>query len=144
MKLRFVIRLLVLAALGALCLATAAGAADKPPKAAKAQPAPAAQEWEVVVPMGVVAKANLKPAPRLSSLDGKTIVLRWNGKHNGDVFLTRVSELLAERVPTAKVVKAWEQDTSMNKISGSASESKRIAGSLKAMGADIVIASQCD
>ena len=32
----------------------------------------------------------------------------------------------------------------MNKISGNAAESKRIAQSLKAMGADIVIAAQCD
>lgn len=102
------------------------------------------QTWEVVNPMGVVKKANIKPAPRLASLDGKTIVLRWNGKHNGDKLLERVSELLAKKAPTAKIVKAWEKDTSMNKISGSMPESKRIAESLKAMGADLVIASQCD
>ena len=46
-----------------------------------------AMEWELIVPAGVVEKAELKPAPRLTTLEGKTIVLRWNGKHNGDVLL---------------------------------------------------------
>ncbi len=102
------------------------------------------QEWEIINPTGVIKKADLKPAARPSALAGKTIVLRWNGKHNGDNFLQRISELLAEKEPTAKIVKAWEADPSMNKISGNAAESKRIAQSLKAMGADIVIAAQCD
>jgi hypothetical protein len=102
------------------------------------------QEWEVISPLGVVKKPDLKPAPRLTALEGKTIVLRWNGKHNGDNFLTRLAELLAAKYPTAKIVRAWEKDPSLNKISGSQAESKRIAKVLKEMGADIVIAAQCD
>lgn len=103
-----------------------------------------AQEWEVLNPAGVVKKADIKPAARLSSLEGKTIVLRWNGKHNGDNFLQRLSELFAQKIPSAKIVKSWETDTSLNKISGNPSESKRIAKALKDMGADIVIGAQCD
>lgn len=126
----FRLGLAVMAAVGLFALP--ATAAEKP------------QEWEIINPVGVVRKPDIKPAPRLSSLAGKTIVFRWNGKHNGDKFLQRLSELMAEKEPAAKIVKAWEADPSLNKISGNAAESKRIANSLKAMGADIVIAAQCD
>jgi hypothetical protein len=102
------------------------------------------QEWEIINPTGVVKKPDVKPAKRLTSLAGKTVVLRWNGKHNGDNFLQRISELLAEKEPTAKIIKAWQTDPSLNKIAGNAGESKRIANALKEMGADIVIAAQCD
>jgi hypothetical protein len=53
-------------------------------------------------------------------------------------------ELFAQKIPSAKIVKSWETDTSLNKISGNPSESKRIAKALKDMGADIVIGAQCD
>jgi len=128
MHLRFA--LATLAVLGLFALPAAA--AEKP------------QEWEIVNPTGVIKKADIKPAARITSLEGKTIAFRWNGKHNGDVFLGRLAELMAEKVPSATIVKAWEADPSMNKISGSAAESKRIAKALKDMKADIVIASQCD
>ena len=36
----------------------------------------APQEWELVNPSGVIEVKYFKPAPRLTSLDGKTIVLR--------------------------------------------------------------------
>ncbi|EGB15548.1 hypothetical protein DND132_2344 [Pseudodesulfovibrio mercurii] len=103
-----------------------------------------AQEWEVLNPTGVVKQANIKPAARPDTLEGKTIVFRWNGKHNGNNFLQRLTELMAEKYPSAKIVKAWEVDPSLNKISGNKVESKRIAKALKDMGADLVIASQCD
>jgi hypothetical protein len=45
-----------------------------------------AQQWELINPSGVIEVTFFKPALRLSSLDGKTIVLRWNEKHNGDNF----------------------------------------------------------
>ena len=38
-----------------------------------------------------------KTAPRLDSLEGKTIGLLWNGKANGDVALRRAAELIGER-----------------------------------------------
>lgn len=122
-----------LAALAMLCMmAVTAVAAEKP------------QEWEIINPTGVIKKANLKPAPRITSLEGKTIVLRWNGKHNGDNFLQRLAELFAEKVPTAKIVKDWEVNPSHNKISGNQNESQRIAADIKKLGPDIVIGSQCD
>ena len=104
----------------------------------------APQEWELVNPSGVIEVKYFKPAPRLTSLDGKTIVLRWNEKHNGDSFLNRVAELLKEKAPTAKVIKLYDIDKSTVKISGSAAESVRIAKVIKELKADIVIASQAD
>lgn len=104
----------------------------------------ASQQWELVNPAGVIEVKYFKPAPRLTSLDGKTIVLRWNEKHNGDIFLNRVAELLKEKVPTAKVIKLYEVDKSTIKISGSAKESARIAEVIKGLKADIVIATQAD
>ncbi len=41
----------------------------------------------------------VKTAPRLQSLEGKTVGLLWNGKALGDVALKRTAELIAERVP---------------------------------------------
>ena len=102
------------------------------------------QEWELVNPSGTIAIQPVKSAPRLASLEGKTIVLRWNGKHNGNNFLDRIAELLAEKVPSAKVIKLYDLDKSTVKISGSNAESARIAKVIKDLKADIVIASQCD
>jgi hypothetical protein len=102
------------------------------------------QTWDVINPSGVIETKYSKPAPRLTSLDGKTIVLRWNEKHNGDNFLNRIAELLQEKVPTAKVIKLYEVDKSTIKISGSANESVRIAEVIKGLKPDIVIASQTD
>jgi len=103
-----------------------------------------AQQWELVNPAGVIEVKFFKPAPRLTSLEGKTIVLRWNEKHNGDNYLNRIAELLKKNVPTAKVIKLYEVDKSTVKISGSAKESVRIAEVIKGLKADIVIASQAD
>ena len=102
------------------------------------------QEWELINPSGTIAIQPAKLAPRLTSLEGKTIILRWNGKHNGNNFLDRIAELLAEKVPSAKVIKLYDLDKSTVKISGSNAESARIAKVIKDLKADIVIASQCD
>lgn len=48
------------------------------------------QKWVFLNPEGTVKiepiKMNLHPL----TLEGKTVMLRWNGKHNGDKFLERV------------------------------------------------------
>ena len=103
-----------------------------------------AQEWEIINPAGVVEIQQVQLAPRITTLEGKTIVLRWNGKHNGDNFLDRIAELLKAKVPSAKVIKLYEVDKSTIKISGTVAESARIAQVIKGMHADIVIAAQTD
>ncbi|MCE5283275.1 MAG: hypothetical protein LLG93_14390 [Deltaproteobacteria bacterium] len=104
----------------------------------------AVQNWEVLNPQGMIAIQEIKLAPRLTTLEGKTIVLRWNGKHNGDNYLNRVAELLVEKVPSAKVIKLYEVDKSTVRTSSSNAESLRIANVIKGMKADLVIASQAD
>jgi hypothetical protein len=44
----------------------------------------------------------VKTAPRLDSLQGKTIGLLWNGKANGDVALRRTAEQISELYPDVK------------------------------------------
>ena len=115
-----------------------------------AQAAEKPQEWELVNPAGIIEKASVDPAKRIASLDGKTIALRWNSKHNGEVVmnsmeeLTRRAELLAKKYPSATIVKTYETDKSLNAISGTAAESERIAKAVASVKPDLVIASQCD
>lgn len=125
------IKLLALA-VAAMLGAVPALAADKP------------QEWELINPTGAVETSSIDPAPRLTTLEGKTVVLRWNGKNNGNVLLDRLAELLAKRFPKTKVVKSYELDPSLNVISANAAESQRISTVLKGMKPDLIIASQAD
>ncbi len=55
---------------------------------------PAAQEWELVNPEGVKLSEAVKLNPHPNTLEGKTVVLTWNHKPNGDIFLNRLAELL--------------------------------------------------
>jgi hypothetical protein len=102
------------------------------------------QEWELVIPTGVIEQAHIEPAKRISDLAGKTVVLRWNGKNNGDLLLDRLAEKLGKDYPTAKVVKSYTADTSLNAITGHINESQRVAKVLKGMSPDIIIAAQAD
>lgn len=107
--------------------------------------ASAPQEWNLVNPSGVIKKAEIKPAQRLTSLDGKTVALRWNGKHNGDIALNRLAELLQKKFPNAKILKTYADNTeNLNVISGNPAESARIAKAVAATKPDLVIAAQAD
>ncbi len=103
------------------------------------------QLWEVINPEGVIRielmKVNLHP----STLEGKTVVLRWNGKHNGDHFLNRVAELLKENVKGIKVIKSWEvAPETVDPITGNDERSKEFARKIASFKPDIVIAAQAD
>jgi hypothetical protein len=69
-------------------------------------------EWELLVPEGAVIKEPLKLATRITSLEGKTIGLRWNGKPNGEILLNKVADLLKEKIPSVKIVKLYEIERS--------------------------------
>jgi hypothetical protein len=100
----------------------------------------ATQKWKLVNPEGVVVVKPQEIAPRLTTLEGKTILLRWNGKHNGDNFLNRIAELLAKQVPTAKIIKMWEAIPGSNHYPMTEAE---LEAALK-LKPDIQIASQAD
>jgi hypothetical protein len=46
----------------------------------------------------------VKPAPRLETLDGKKIMLFFNGKHTGELFRERVREGMEKRVKDADYI----------------------------------------
>lgn len=104
----------------------------------------AVQQWELISPEGVVKIEPMKVNAHPTSLEGKTILLRWNGKHNGDNFLSRVGELLKEQVKGVKIVKSWEVAPWTATIAGNPDKSKQIVDTLAKEKPDLVIASQCD
>lgn len=79
-----------------------------------------------------------------STLDGKTVLLRWNGKYNGDKFLTCVGELLIEHVKDVRIIKMWEVDSNTAIISKKMDVSEQIASKIAALKPDIVISAQAD
>ncbi len=86
----------------------------------------------------------VKMASHPPTLEGKTILLRWNGKPNGDNFINRVAELLADQVKGVKIIKMWEVDKGTAAISGSLEKSELFAKEVIELKPDIVIAVQAD
>jgi len=78
------------------------------------------------------------------TLEGKTVLLRWNGKYNGDKFLTRVGELFIEQVKNVRIVKMWEVDSSTAIISKKMEVSEQIASKIAALKPNIIISAQAD
>jgi len=89
-----------------------------------------------------VGPVKLNPHP--ASLEGKTVLLRWNGKYNGDKFLTRVGELLTQQVKGVRVIRLWEMDSTTAAISKNGEMSEEVAGKIARLKPDLVIASQAD
>ncbi len=103
------------------------------------------QTWEILNPQGVVKIEPMKINPHPSTLEGKTVLLRWNGKHNGDKFLGRVAELLAQKVKGIHIIKSWEvAPETVDPISGSQERSMELMKKLAAFKPDLVIGSQAD
>ena len=104
----------------------------------------AAQQWELVSPEGVVRIAAMKLPPRISTLEGKTVVLRWNGKPNGNILLDRIAELLTEKVKDVRIVKAYELMPETSQISHSPEKGQEYAKKFLSLKPDMVIGSQAD
>ena len=102
------------------------------------------QEWVLVNPEGVIKVVPMKVNPHPTTLQGKTVLLRWNGKHNGDNFLNRVGELLTKEVKDIKIIKSWLVAPETAIIAGNPSKSQEIVKKLSSPRPDIVIGSQCD
>ena len=85
-------------------------------------------------------KINAHPA----SLGGKTVLLRWNGKLNGDKYLTRFGELLTQQVKNVKIVKLWETDKATAAISKDLQTSEQVAAAVANLKPDLVVAAQAD
>ena len=103
------------------------------------------QEWKLINPEGVIKIEPMKLTPHPPRLEGKTIMLRSNGKHNGDKFLIRVGELLKDKVKDVKIIYSWEvAPETVDPITGSQERSKKFAQKLASFKPDLVIASQAD
>jgi hypothetical protein len=109
--------------------------------------AEALQEWTVVNPEGVIAvtpMGDIKVNPRPATLEGKTVMLHWNGKPNGDHVLDRVAELLSKESKGVKILKNWQvaPETAMN--SGKPDVSEKNVATMAKYKPDLVIGSQAD
>ena len=103
-----------------------------------------AQEWELVNPEGVALSEAVKLNPHPNTLEGKTVVLTWNHKPNGAVFLNRIGELLTTEAKAGKIIKLWEEAPFTAVISKDANLSQRIAATAAQYKPDIVINAQGD
>ena len=89
-----------------------------------------------------VGPVKLNPHP--ASLEGKIVLLRWNGKFNGDKYLTRVGELLGQKLKNVKIVKLWEADKGTAAISKDLQASEQVAATVAKLKPDLVVAAQAD
>jgi len=111
------------------------------------EPAPtmSPENWTLINPEGVYDIVRVEIASRLTTLDGKTIALRWNGKPGGDIFLDGIAQRLAGEVPTASIIKLYEVDPETATYASSVGEATKAARSIaETYHPDIVIASQAD
>jgi hypothetical protein len=96
--------------------------------------------WTLMNPVADVGKVELKLAPRVTDLKGKTIGLLWNGKPNGDIFLNEVGDLLRGRIDGLKIVRLWEVRPDTKTVYGSSEDVMRSA----AEKADLIICGSAD
>ena len=77
-------------------------------------------------------------------LSGKTVILYWNGKPNGDLFLDRIGELLVERVRNVKVIKAWQVRPSTRDTDPTREASRATAAEIAELKPDLVVGAPGD
>ena len=104
----------------------------------------AIQQWDLINPEGTIKLEPMKTNAHPSTLEGKTVVLRGNSKHNSDNFLNRIAELLQKEVKDIKIIKAWEVAPETYAISQNPDVAKQFAEKIASFKPDLVIASQCD
>jgi hypothetical protein len=102
------------------------------------------KELKLINPEGVVNIEPMKVNPHPASLEGKTVVLQWNGKQNGDNFMNQIAALLNEKVQNIKIIKAWQDAPEVKIISQNPEKSRQLAQRIAAFKPDLVIAGQAD
>jgi len=102
------------------------------------------KELKLINPEGVVNIEPMKVTPHPASLEGKTVVLQWNGKQNGDNFMNQIATLLNENVKNVKIIKAWQDAPEVKIISQNPEKSRQLAQRIAAFKPDLVIAGQAD
>src|SRR5688572_26392460 len=75
------------------------------PAAAQDATAPIAEPvYKVLSPLGESTAKTIAMAPRLDTLDGKTVCLVWNYAFKSDVTLPAIAEALKKQYPGIKIV----------------------------------------
>lgn len=101
-------------------------------------------KWKLVNPEALVQIEADHVNQHPKDLSGKTVVLYWNGKPNGDLFLNRIGELLIEKVDNVRVIKAWEARPSTKRTDPTAKASSATAQELARLNPDLVIGAPGD
>jgi len=60
--------------------------------------------YEVVRPIGEAASQTMRAAPRLDTLEGKTVCEVWNAGYRGERTFPKIRELLQKRYPGVRIV----------------------------------------
>ena len=99
---------------------------------------------ELINPEGVAEVSHTNVNIRHTDLENKTVLLHWNGKHNGDVFLSKIAELILHGVNNVHIVKGWEAVPETAVRSYSNERSKQNAAKLAELKPDLVIGAMGD
>jgi hypothetical protein len=94
-----------------------------------------AMTLEVLEPSGTV-EPWAKNAPRIGTLEGKTICELWNGAWRGDEIMPLLRDLLQKRLPTAKIIPYTNFPVGTPQLS----DAKLMSKVVKEAGCDAVIA----
>jgi hypothetical protein len=112
------------------------------PAVAQDATAPAADAlYKIVSPLGESTAKPIAMAPRLETLDGKTVCLVWNHAFKADVTHAAIAEELKKRYPGIKIVTYTElPDAPEPELVGTPqTASEALQAALKAKGCDAVI-----
>lgn len=99
------------------------------------------ENYEVVRPLGERYLEMMTMAPRLDTLEGKTICELWNESFKANVTFPVIRELLKKKYPGIKVIPYTEMPRHhMTEIPGVTNpESEELIAALKEKGCDAVI-----
>jgi hypothetical protein len=100
------------------------------------------ERYKVMSPLGEPVVKMITMAPRLDTLEGKTIGEIWNGGFRGDESFPIIEKMLRERYPTVKLIPYTE--FSLTTIASFHPETKektleRLRAELKEKGCDAVL-----
>ena len=100
--------------------------------------------WRLVNPEATIQLDARAVNQHPTDLAEKRVVLYWNGKPNGDIFLNRIGELFMDKIGNIKVIKAWEAIPSTKDTDPIHGGSRLTAGKLARLNPDIVIGAPGD
>ncbi len=101
-------------------------------------------KWRLVNPEALIQTEAHSLSQHPKDLSGRTVVLYWNGKPNGDLFLNRIGELFIEKVDSIKIIKAWEARPSTKRTDPTVEASRVTAREIAGLNPDLVIGAPGD